>query len=148
MLAHKAMAEGKCAAQNALGFPTEMDYRVVPRCVYTSPEMAAVGLTEAQAREKYENVKIGRFPFKANGKALILGESQGMVKIIADAEYGEVLGVAILGPQATDLIAEAALGISLEATVKDLAGTIHAHPTLAEAVMEAALAAEGGALHL
>jgi dihydrolipoamide dehydrogenase len=148
MLAHKAMAEGKCAAQNALGSITDMDYRTVPRCVYTSPELAAVGFTEAQAKEEYGEVKIGRFPFRANGKALILNEGQGMVKFIAGAEYGEVLGVEILGPQATDLIAEAALGITLEATYKDLADTIHAHPTLAEAVMEAALAVEGGAIHL
>ncbi|MFH1003001.1 MAG: dihydrolipoyl dehydrogenase [Chloroflexota bacterium] len=148
MLAHKAMADGRVAAQNALGSPTEADYRAVPRCVYTSPEVAAVGLTESQAKAKYPRVQVGRFPFKANGKALILGESEGMVKVIADAEYGELLGVAILGPHATDLIAEATLGISLEATFKDLAGAIHAHPTLAEAVMEAALAVEGGAVHL
>ena len=146
MLAHVAMAEGRCAAQNAMGARTEMDYRAIPRCIYTDPEVAAVGLTETQARERYKNVKIGQFTFRANGKALILDETEGMVKLIADARYGQILGVEILGPYATELIAEAVLAIQMEATVDDLASAIHAHPTLSETVMGAALDFTGGAL--
>jgi dihydrolipoamide dehydrogenase len=146
MLAHVAMVEGRCAAQNAMGAGTEMDYRAIPRCIYTDPELAAVGLTEMQAREKYDNVKIGKFTFRANGKALILDETEGMVKLIADARYGQLLGVEILGPHATELIAEAVLGIQMEATVDDFASTIHAHPTLSETVMGAAIDFTGGAM--
>lgn len=148
MLAHKAMAEGRCAAQNAMGIVSEMDYRAVPRCVYTSPEVAAVGLTEREAREKYGDIKIGKFPFRANGKALILDETDGMVKFIVEPRYGEVLGVGIIGPHATEMIGEAALGIKLEATFNDFASSIHAHPTLSESLMEAALAVEGKSLHI
>jgi dihydrolipoamide dehydrogenase len=146
MLAHVAMVEGRCAAQNAMGAGTEMDYRAIPRCIYTDPELAAVGLTEIQAREKYDNVRIGKFTFRANGKALILDETEGMVKLIADARYGQLLGVEILGPHATELIAEAVLGIQMEATVDDFASTIHAHPTLSETIMGAAIDFTGGAL--
>ena len=148
MLAHKAMAEGRCAAQNAMGIVTEMDYRAVPRCVYTSPEVAAVGLTEREAREKYGDIKIGKFPFRANGKALILDETDGMVKFIVEPQYGEVLGVGIIGPHATEMVGEAALGIKLEATFNDFASSVHAHPTLSESLMEAALAVEGKSLHI
>ena len=148
MLAHKAMAEGRCAAQNAMGIVSEMDYRAVPRCIYTFPEVATVGMTEREAREKYGNVKIGRFPFRANGKALILGETDGMVKFIVEPQYGKVLGVGIIGPHATELIAEAVLGIKLEAHFNDFASSIHAHPTLSEGLMEAALGVEGRSLHI
>ncbi len=147
MLAHVAMEEGKCAAENSLGADGKMDYRAAPRCVYTSPEVASVGLTEVEAKEEYGDIKIGRFPFMASGRALILNEMAGMVKIIADARYGQILGVHILGPQATELIAEAVLGIKLEATFDDIASTIHAHPTLSEVVMEAALDTGGKAIH-
>lgn len=148
MLAHTAMAEGSCAAQNAVGMGVEMDYRAVPRCVYTSPEVAAVGLTEKEAKEKYDNVRVGKFPFGANGKALVLDETEGMVKFIVDAQYGQVLGVEIIGPHATEMIAEAVLGIQLEATFNDFAFAIHAHPTLSETVMEAALGVMGKSLHI
>ena len=148
MLAHMAMAEGSCAAQNAVGIGVEMDYRAVPRCVYTSPEVAAVGLTEKEAKEKYDNVRVGKFPFGSNGKALVLDETEGMVKFIADAQYGQVLGVEIIGPHATEMIAEAVLGIQLEATFNDFASAIHGHPTLSETVMEAALGVAGGSLHI
>jgi dihydrolipoamide dehydrogenase len=124
-----------------------MDYRAVPRCVYTSPEVAGVGLTETLAREEYGNIKVGRFPFTASGRAVIQNETAGIVKIIADAKYGEILGIHIIGPQATELIAEAVLGMKLEATFEDIASTIHAHPTLSEAVMEAALNVEGKTIH-
>ncbi|MFC2020097.1 FAD-dependent oxidoreductase [Chloroflexota bacterium] len=148
MLAHTAMEGGKCAAENIMGIPRQMDYRAIPRCVYTSPELASVGLSEAAAREECGNIKVGRFPFSANSRALIHDETSGMVKFITDAEYGQVLGVSILGPQATELIAEATLGIRLEATVEDMAAAIHAHPTLSEAVQEAALNTGGKALHI
>ncbi|MFH1775182.1 MAG: dihydrolipoyl dehydrogenase [Chloroflexota bacterium] len=148
MLAHTAMEGGKCAAENIMGIPSQMDYRAIPRCVYTSPELASVGLSEAAAREAYSSIKVGKFPFSANSRALIHDETRGMVKFITDAEYGQVLGVSILGPQATELIAEATLGIRLEATVEDMAAAIHAHPTLSEAVQEAALNADGKALHI
>ena len=148
MLAHVAMAEGKCAMENTIGSDSKIDYRAVPRCVYTSPEMAGVGLTEEQANEEYQNVKVGRFPFIANGRAVILNETKGMVKIIAEAKYGQILGVQIVGSQATELIAEAMLGIQLEATINDIASSIHAHPTLSEVMMEAALGVEGKAIHI
>ena len=147
MLAHVAMDEGKCAAENIMGADCKIDYWAVPRCVYTSPELAGVGITEAEAKEEYGDIKVGRFPFKANGKALILDETAGMVKIIAEARYKQILGVQILGPHATGLIAEAVLGIKMEATLEEIAATIHAHPTLSEAVLEAALNAEGKTIH-
>ena len=148
MLAHVAMAEGKCAVENILGNDCQIDYQTVPRCVYTSPAVACVGLTEAKAKQDYGDIKIGRFPFRANGKALILNETAGMVKIIADAQYGQILGVHILGPQATELIAEAVLGMRMEVTFEDAASTIHAHPTLSEAMMEAFLDVSGSRIHL
>ncbi|MFC1860557.1 dihydrolipoyl dehydrogenase [Chloroflexota bacterium] len=148
MLAHVAMEEGKCAVENILGNDCQMNYQTVPRCVYTSPAVACVGLTEAKARQDYGKVKVGRFPFRANGKALILNDTAGMVKIITDAKYGQILGAHIIGPQATELIAEAVLGMKMGATSDDLASTIHAHPTLSEAVMEAFLNVRGRQIHL
>jgi dihydrolipoamide dehydrogenase len=147
MLAHVAMAEGKCAAENIMGLDSTMDYRAIPRCIYTSPEMAGVGLTEAEANKRYQDVRIGRFPFIANGRASTLNETKGLVKIIADAKYGEILGVHILGPQASELIAEAVLAIQWGATCEELASCIHAHPTLSEAVMEASLGVDKRAIH-
>jgi dihydrolipoamide dehydrogenase len=147
MLAHVATAEGECAVENMLGERIKIDYRAVPSCIYTSPEVASVGLTEEKARESCE-IRIGTFPLRANGKALILNETDGMVKIISDKKYGEILGVHIIGPHATDMIAEAVLAINLEATVKELAHAIHPHPTLSEAIMEAAQTLTGGAIHM
>ncbi|MDP8921286.1 MAG: dihydrolipoyl dehydrogenase [Chloroflexota bacterium] len=148
LLAHLASHQGVTAVENIAGHEVVMDYKVVPACTYTHPEVASVGLSEKKAREQGYDVKIGKFPFAANGRALSHGETEGMVKIVADAKYGELLGVHIIGPQASELIPEAALGIKLEATLEDIQATIHAHPTLAEAVMEAAWAAAGGALNL
>jgi len=148
MLAHVAMDEGKCAVENIMGANVKMDYLAVPRCVYTSPELAGVGLTEAEAKEQYGDIKVGKFPFQANGKAKILNETAGVVKIIADSHYKQILGMQILGPHATDLIAEGVLGIKMEATLEEITATIHAHPTLSEAVLEAALSAEGKTLHM
>jgi len=133
--------------ENMLGERIRMDYRAVPSCIYTSPEVASVGLTEEKAKESHE-IRTGTFPLRANGKALILNETDGMVKIVSDKKYGEILGVHIIGPHATDMISEAVLGINLEATVKELARAIHPHPTLSEAMMEAALTLSGGAIHM
>ena len=148
MLAHKAMAEGRCAVQNAIGIDSEIDYKTVPRCIYTSPEIASVGLTEKAALEKYGDIKIGKFPFRGNGKALIMDKTEGMVKFIIESKYDEVLGAEIIGPCATEMIAEAVLGMRLEATINDFASAVHAHPTLSEAIMEAALGADGKSLHI
>ena len=146
MLAHVATAQAECAVRNALGQPTQMDYRVVPSCIYTSPEVASVGMTQEEAKEKYD-VKVGRFPLQSSGKAQIINQGQGRVKIIADREHGEILGVHIIGPKATELIAEAVLGMSMGMTTHDLAEAIHPHPTLSEALREAALSLTGGAIH-
>lgn len=147
LLAHFASAQGGVAAENAMGQEVRMDRRHVPRCVYTLPEVASVGLTEKQAKDAGYELKVGKFPFAANGKATIIGERNGFVKIVAGAEYGEILGVHIFGPQATDLIAEGVLAMHLEATALDMARSIHPHPTLSEAMMEAALDVEGVAVH-
>jgi len=148
MLAHVATSEGEHAAQNALGDLTTMDYTAIPRAVYSSPELGSVGLNEKSAKEKYGKVKLGRFPLIANGKALISGDIGGMAKIIAEPQYGEVVGVHILSPHATELIAEGTLGIQMEASIEDFANTIHAHPTVSESVMEAALDVNGFAIHM
>jgi len=147
MLAHVATAEGECAARNAMGQESTMNYRAIPSCIYTSPQVASVGLTEEQAREKFD-IQVGRFPFHACGKALVLNQTYGMVKIVAGRKYGDVLGVHIIGPHATDLIAEAVLGMDLEMTVEELASAMHPHPTVSEAMMEAASTLCGGAIHL
>src|SRR5574337_298834 len=120
----------------------------IPSCTYCHPQVASIGLTEAKAKAEGYTVRIGRFPFSASGMAIALGETEGMVKIITDATHGEILGVHIIGNQATELIAEAGLAISMEATAEEIAGSIHAHPTLAEAMGEAALAALGRAIHI
>ncbi len=147
LLAHKASAEGIVAAENASGHNSAMDYRVVPTCIFTSPEVASVGLTEKKAEEAGHKLKVGKFPFRALGKAHAMGEVDGLIKIIADASSDEILGVHIVGPHATDLIAEAALAMKTEVTAEELGNTIHAHPTLAEGLMEAAHAVHAMAIH-
>ncbi len=147
MLAHVASAQGEVAAEVAMGRESTYDQATVPSCVYTSPEIGGVGLTEEQARAQQLDYVVGRFPLSANGKSLIEGQD-GLVKILAGATYGEVLGLHILGPRATDLIAEGALAIDTEATLDEIAETIHAHPTVAEAIREAALAAQSRAIHV
>jgi len=109
--------------------------------------VASVGLTEEEARKNHD-IQVGRFPFRGNGKALILNETEGMVKVISDKAYGEILGVHILGPHATDMISEAVLGMTMEMTVEELAHAIHPHPTVSEAIMEAAMTLAGGAIHM
>jgi dihydrolipoamide dehydrogenase len=148
LLAHFAMAQGEVAAKNALEQEAHMDSRVIPRCVYTLPEVAAVGMTEKQAQDAGYELKVGRFPFSANGKATVLGERNGLVKIIADTKYDEILGVHIFGPHATDLIGEAVLAMRLEGTAPDMAQAIHPHPTLSEAMMESAFDVDGRAVHI
>jgi len=139
MLAHVASHQGITAVKNILGENEKIDYKAIPSCVYTSPEVASVGMTEDEARRLFrDNIRVGRFPYAASGKAKTLGEVNGFVKIISESKYNEILGVHIVGPSATELIAEAVLAIKLECTAEELANTIHAHPTLSEATMEAA----------
>jgi len=148
-LAHTSFREGEVAAENALGHDATMDYSAVPRCVYTDPEVAAVGLTEAQAREAHgEEIAIGRFPMAASGRALMYGERTGFAKTIHETRYGELLGLVIVGVQATELVNAGVIGITAEATIETIADSIAAHPTLAEAVKEAALVALGRPIHL
>jgi dihydrolipoamide dehydrogenase len=148
MLAHKASAEGMAAAENAFGRSNKVDYSKIPNCIFTLPEVASIGLTERQAKEKGLRVRIGRYPFQSNGKALANGDSEGFVKVIADQELGQVVGVHILGDHATDLIGGLSVAMTLETTVEELGKTVQAHPTLMEAVAEASLDAIKEAIHL
>ncbi len=148
-LAHVSSMEGVLLAERIAGHTVQpINYDHVPRCTYCEPEIGSVGLTEAQAKEKGYDVRIGSFPFKALGRARMAGETDGFVKIVADKKYDEVLGVHIIGPRATELVAEAVLALRLECTVEELVKTIHAHPTMSEAVGEAAHAAHGAAIHI
>ncbi len=147
MLAHVAAAEGMVAADNCMGQPREFDFRAVPACIFTYPEVAAVGMTEQEAKKEYGNITVSKFSFSANGKALTLGEGMGITKMVVHSETGQILGVHILGPQATELIAEAALAINARLTAQEVADTIHAHPTLAETLVEAAHGVEGKPIH-
>ena len=147
LLAHAGFAQGVVAAEIIAGQVPSQDVHLVPACIYTIPEIASVGLNERQARETHPNLKIGKFPFSANGKAQCVGEATGFVKVVADAEYGEVLGVHIYGHEASSLIMEGALSIRLEAALEDISTTIHPHPTLTEALGEAAAMAQGAAIH-
>ena len=147
-LAHVASAEGILAVDHIAGKHVDpINYDTVPGCTYSQPEVASAGLTERAAKERGYDVKVGKFPFSAIGKAMILGQTDGFVKIVSDSRYDEVLGVHIVGPRATELIAEASLGLKLETTVEEIARTIHAHPTLSEAMMEAAHSVYGEAIH-
>ncbi|ADE57700.1 MULTISPECIES: dihydrolipoyl dehydrogenase [Aminobacterium] len=148
MLAHVASREGIVAAENIMGRSVTMDYKTVPSAIYTSPEIASVGLTERQAREKGFKVKVGRFPLANNGKCIIMNDIDGLVKYVIHEKYNEILGVHIIGPRATDLIVEGALALRLEATAEEIISTIHAHPTIGEALAEGALAALGRVIHL
>ena len=148
LLAHVAMRGGEVAAENALGHAAAFDPKTVPWCVYTDPEVASVGLTEAQAHEEGYDVRLGRFPLTASGRALTYGETDGFVKVVSEARYGEVLGLHIVAPHASDLIHEGGLALTLEATLDELVTTIHGHPTLSETVREAALEVRSQALHL
>ena len=148
MLAHKGSKEGLVAAAVIAGQKDEYDARCVPAVIFTSPEMASVGMLEDEAKKKGHEIVVGQFPFGANGRALSLMEPEGFVKVVADAKTDEVLGVHMVGPEVTELVAEAALAIEMGATTEDIARTIHAHPTLPEAVMEAAEAVHKMAVHI
>lgn len=141
MLAHTASREAEVAVQNILGRPEEMDYSAIPACIYMEPEIASVGLTEQQAKEKYGKIKVGKFPMSANGKSLIEGEKSGMIKVILDAEYNGILGVHMFCVHATDMIAEIVAAMNLEATAEEVIASVHPHPTVSEAVGEAFMAA-------
>ena len=148
MLAHVASAEGIAAVEGMLGHKPNICFDAVPSCVYTSPEMSGVGLTEKEAVQKGVEYETGIFPLIGNGKSLIMGETSGLVKIIADKKTGEVLGMHMCGPNATELIVEGALAITKKATVEDILATIHAHPSVGESIQEAAHAVFGNALNM
>ena len=148
MLAHVASHQGLVAIDNILGRKCVMDYRAVPNAIFTDPEIAAVGMSEKEAKTLSKAVRVGRFPFAGNGKALTLGMSRGFVKLITEPDTGVIIGGSIVGPGATDLIGEVTLAVQHRLTAEQVARTIHAHPTLPEAIFEAAWAAESGALHL
>ncbi len=148
-LAHVSSMEGIIAAERIAGQPVAaLNYDHVPGCTYCDPEIGSVGLTEGQARERGYDVRIGTFPFGVLGRARMAGESEGFVKIVAEKKYDEVLGVHMIGPRSTELVAEAVLALRLECTVEELIKTIHAHPTFSEAVGEAAHAVHGAAIHM
>jgi dihydrolipoamide dehydrogenase len=147
MLAHKAEEEGIAAVEIMAGMAGHVNYRTIPGVVYTHPELAQVGLTEADAKREGIEVRVGKFQFMANGRAKAIDETEGMVKIVGDAKTDRLLGVQILGPHASDMIAECVMAMEMAASVEDLARTTHAHPTLPEAVKEAALAVEKRAIH-
>ncbi len=148
LLAHVAQAEGVVAAERIAGLePALLSPEDMPRATYCEPQVASIGLTEAQARERGYDVKVGKFPFSGNGKALAEGLTDGMAKIVADAKYGEVLGLHIIGEGATELLGEATMARVLESTTGALGAAVHAHPTLSEVIKEAALAADGEAIH-
>ncbi|HHY33678.1 MAG TPA: dihydrolipoyl dehydrogenase [Firmicutes bacterium] len=148
MLAHVASAQGIVAAQNIAGADRRMSYAAVPSAIFTSPEVASVGLNERQAKEEGFDVRVGKFPFTASGKALAMGEAEGFVKIIADGSTDRILGIHIVGPHATELIPEPTMAVRMKMTVAEFARTIHAHPTLAEAIGEAAEAVHRMAIHV
>ncbi|MBP1603977.1 MAG: lpdG, partial [Acidobacteria bacterium] len=148
-LAHVSTAEGIAVAERIAGqAPRAIDYTRIPSCTYSDPEISRVGLTEREARDRGYDVSVGLFPFSAVGRAKIAAEIEGFVKIVAEKKYDEVLGVHIIGPRATELIAEATMALGLESTVEELIRTVHAHPTMSEAVGEAAHMVRGAAIHI
>ena len=149
MLAHVGSAMGIICAEHIAGHETvTLDYEMMPRATYCQPQIASFGMTEAQAKERGHAVKIGRFPFQANGKALGMGDYGGFVKIVVDEKYGELLGASMIGPEVTELLPELTLARMMELTPHEIARNVHAHPTLSEAIMEAAHGAEGNAIHI
>jgi dihydrolipoamide dehydrogenase len=147
-LAHVATHQGLIAAGVIAGHDEKMDYKAVPGATFTHPEVASVGLSEAKARDAGHDVIVGKFPFAALGRAQTFGNTDGLVKVVADRKYGEILGVHIIGPSASDLIPEAVLALTLEATLEDVANAVHAHPTLGEGTMEASMVALGLPVHI
>ena len=147
MLAHKAEEEGVAVAEHLAGGVGHVNYQAIPSVIYTFPEIATVGLTTKQAKQQGFDIKTGKFPFTANGRALASGYHQGLIKIIADRQSDQLLGAQLVGPQVSEIIAELVLAIEYQASSEDLARTVHAHPTLAEVIKEAALACDGRAIH-
>jgi dihydrolipoamide dehydrogenase len=145
MLAHKASAEGVAAVEAIAGSPVKMDYSAIPNVIYIKPEVATVGLTEEAARAKYGNVKVGRFPLMANGKSRVEGDTRGVIKVITEPEYGEIVGAHLYCLHASDIIAEMVTAMNGEMTVEDVARAVHPHPTVVESVQEAFQAALNGA---
>ncbi len=149
LLAHVASAQGVHAVETIAGRELEpLSYEDMPRATYCHPQVASFGLTEAQAKERGFKVKVGKFPFLGNGKAIALDDYEGMVKLVVDQEFGEILGAHIIGPEASELLADIRMAKQLEYSAEDVARTVHAHPTLSEAIMEAALAVGEGAIHI
>jgi dihydrolipoamide dehydrogenase len=147
LLAHKAMKEGVVAAEHASGMPSAYD-TVVPSVIYTTPELASVGMTEKEATDAGFEVRVGRFPLAASGRAASIGVSSGLIKLVGDAKTDMLLGFHMVGPNAGDIVSEAALAIEMGATLEDIALTQHPHPTISEGVMEAAEHAHGKAIHI
>jgi dihydrolipoamide dehydrogenase len=147
MLAHVASDEGKAAAENIMGLTGHINYDAIPNCIFSFPEIAVVGLNEEEAKARGISCKTGKFLFGANGKALTMGEEEGFIKVLAKTDTGEIIGVHIMGPHASDLIHEAVLMVDKKLTVEAVSKTVHAHPTLSEALIEAVLGVEGRAIH-
>jgi dihydrolipoamide dehydrogenase len=137
-LAHVASAEGLIAASNAAGHKEEINYKVIPRCIYTHPEIASVGITEQEAKDSGLSVKVHTYSLRGNAKAMTMGESDGFVKLVAEEKYGEILGVTMVGPHVTDMITTSSAFMHLEGTVTEWAKLIHPHPTVSESLFEAA----------
>ena len=149
LLAHVASAQGVTAIEHIAGLnPQPLDYDQIPSAIYCRPQVASFGMTETQAREQGYSIKVGKFPLAASGKALALNETEGMIKLVVDAEIGEVLGAHMIGAEVTELLGEIAMTRLLEATTAELGWLVHPHPTISEALKEAALAAEGEAIHI
>ncbi|MFT5896357.1 MAG: dihydrolipoamide dehydrogenase, partial [bacterium] len=148
MLAHKGSEEGVMVAERISGENASLNYDVMPNVIYTHPEVAWVGKTEEQLKSEGVDYQVGSFPFAASGRAKAKGDTTGLVKIIRDKSNDRVLGAHLIGPSASELLAQSVLAMEFEATVEDIAHTIHAHPTLSEAMHEAALAADGRAIHI
>ena len=148
-LAHVASAQGVVAAEHIAGMePSPLDYTWMPRATYCQPQVASFGLTEAQAKEKGYEVKVGSFNVQANGKALAMGETEGIVKLVVDSQYGELLGGHMIGPEVTELLGELAMTKMLEGTTLELGWAVHPHPSISEMLKEASLAAQGQAIHM
>jgi dihydrolipoamide dehydrogenase len=147
MLAHTASHEGLAALSAIYGGHETVNYEHIPSCIYTDPEIACIGLTEEQAKQRSGNVKVGKFPMAANGKSLVEGDTDGLFKVIVDGAHGEILGVHLYGKHVTDMISEIAVAMTAEATVEELLNAVHPHPTVSEALPEAFMAAGGRAIH-
>jgi len=149
LLAHVAQAQGVLAVERIAGLePLDLDYQVMPRATYCNPQVTSYGFTEEEAREAGHTVKVGKFPFLASGKALATGDSEGIVKVVINASSDEILGVHMIGPEVTELLAEFSLLKALEGTTREMGALVHSHPTLSEVLKEAALAADGEAIHI